>query len=216
MNAPLVQQLNLRFRDVPPQVVIASAIILGLEVDALRIAGGYSRGSWWRYRDDGGRRTPWKNRILQVAGICDITARNYYFASVALFARLEAESENGTEHAELLETMRRQPSTLTADERSALVDGIAGALHENDSIKGLAAEGRALHAKGNADDPPPAGEAVKDIPETPPSAWEGVELMALNLGIAPDRARIIAMEVLDLLGDGSRYGKRKKHGKGRK
>lgn len=136
---PLVSSLNLQVKGVSFRVRLASMMVLALELDYLRRKMGYAGpGSWQAYRDDvqAGSRPTWEAFCVQQAGITDATFRNHMKCVVVVIAKLKRSPSAG--EFRLAELMQRQPSLLTENERSGMIEAIAThALREGDGMSNL-------------------------------------------------------------------------------
>ena len=124
MTAPLVTALNLKLKGVPPNVRLASLIVLGQELYHLKQKLGYlGIGSWQSFRDEPARRPSWERVCKTEAGITDDSATNYRECGEAVKNRLRWAKFRGA--ADLLEQMEKVPSELSTEQRTILIGEIA-------------------------------------------------------------------------------------------
>ncbi len=125
MKPPLIKQLDLEMTHKSPAVRLACRIVLGLELQHLKQEGGYEgSGTHNAFRDrfKPGERLTWTQYCPAHAGIDCTTATEYYQCAQAVMVRLRCIRRPGWK--DLHRKMEKQPSSLTAAERAAMIEKI--------------------------------------------------------------------------------------------
>lgn len=125
MKPPLIKKLDLAMGDKSPAVRLACRIVLGLELQHLKQEGGYEGGGTYHaFRDQfkPGERLTWPQYCLAQAGISERSATLYYQCGEAVMVRLRCIRRHGWK--DLHRQMKKPPSSLTAAERTAMIEKI--------------------------------------------------------------------------------------------
>ena len=146
MTPPLITRLKLPFQGASPPLRSACKMVIGLELGHLQRELGYE-GSGTRpafLRDpETGPHPNWQELCKAEAGITDDTARNYMRSATALKNRLSGSKWKNAKW--LIDQMGKRPSDLTDEERTNMIECIAGEIGDSPA-RLLIKEQRAVEA----------------------------------------------------------------------
>jgi hypothetical protein len=199
MKAPLLEELKIRVRGVPPLERLAGMIVLGMQMRHLKVMLGYmGAGSQWAYK--GEERPGWNELCRAQAGFTDDTEKNLHECARAVKARLAAKSTD--EAREILSMMERPPSELADAERENLVAGICRhALKAGDTQESLRKESAEIKPDGKMGQPEmdEVLRILEVVCHSGPTHKYHRKLMALGMacGFSESRAREVADYMID-------------------